>query len=241
MTNDPVVMNDWHPVAVSDAVAEGKLLAVELLDQAIVLWRSGGQVHACRDHCSHRGTRLSCGHVDGNTLVCPYHGWAYGSDGVCVHIPAHPTQPIPRRVQVQTYHVQERYDLIWVAIGEPARDVPPFPAWDDPTFRKLLCGPYGPYDLCGLRAIENFLDVAHFPFVHEGILGDLAHPEIEDYVTTIDSEGVLSKGVSVYQPDPYGTGQGDVVAYTYRALRPFTAYLEKESDQARFSILFCVT
>ena len=95
--------------------------------------------------------------------------------------------------------------------------------------------------MCGLRAIENFLDVAHFPFIHEGILGDAAHPAIESYATTIEADGVLSQGVSVYQPNPYGTGQGGVVAYTYRALRPFTAYLAKESEGARFSLLFCVT
>jgi len=241
MVNDPVVINDWHPVARSQDVQAGALLPVHLLEEDLVLWRSSDQLHACRDLCAHRGTRLSSGQVTDGTLICPYHGWAYNGEGQCVHIPAHPGQTIPKRAQVKTYHVQERYNLIWVALGEPAQDVPAFPEWDDPTYRKLLCGPYGAFDLCGLRAIENFLDVAHFPFIHEGILGDAAYPAIEDYGTTIEPDGVLSKGVSVYQPDPYGTGQGDVVAYTYRALRPFTAYLAKESEGTRFSILFCVT
>ena len=241
MVDDPIVVNDWHPVARSEDVPAGGLLPICLLEEELVLWRSGEQLFACRDLCAHRGTRLSSGCMKGDTLVCPYHGWAYDGDGQCVHIPAHPDQTIPKRAQVQTYQVQERYNLIWVAIGEPIQDVPPFPEWDDPTYRKLLCGPNGPFDLCGLRAIENFLDVAHFPFIHEGILGDAAYPEIEEYKTTIEPDGVLSKGVSVYQPNPYGTGQGGVVAYTYRAVRPLTAYLVKESEETRFSILFCVT
>ncbi len=32
---------------------------------------------------------------------------------------------------------------------------------------------------------ENFLDIGHFPFVHEGILGDRARPEIEDFTDRI--------------------------------------------------------
>jgi phenylpropionate dioxygenase-like ring-hydroxylating dioxygenase large terminal subunit len=241
MVDDPVVVNDWHPVAQSKDVPEGALLPVHLLEEDLVLWRTSHRLHACRDLCAHRGTRLSCGRVDGSTLVCPYHGWAYNGEGQCVRIPSQPGQTIPKRAQVRTYHVQERYSLIWVALGKPAQDVPSFPEWDDPTYRKLLCGPYGAFDFCGLRAIENFLDVAHFPFIHEGILGDTSYPEIEDYQTTIESDGVLSKGVNVYQPDPYGTGQGDMVAYVYRAVRPLTAYLAKDSKGPRFSIFFCVT
>jgi phenylpropionate dioxygenase-like ring-hydroxylating dioxygenase large terminal subunit len=89
--------------------------------------------------------------------------------------------------------------------------------------------------------VENFLDIAHFPFVHEGILGDKAHPEISDYRAEITSEGVVAQGVRVYQPDPYGTGKGDTVSYTYKALRPLTAYLLKEADGPRFSILLTIT
>ena len=106
--------------------------------------------------------------------------------------------------------------LIWVSLGDPEHDIPPFPEWDDASFRKIPTGPYR-VEAGGPRIIENFLDIAHFAFVHEGILGDQAHPEIEDYEAMIGPDGVLAQGVRVYQPDPYGTGEGDTVAYTYRA------------------------
>jgi phenylpropionate dioxygenase-like ring-hydroxylating dioxygenase large terminal subunit len=129
---------------------------------------------------------------------------------------------------------------VWVCLGEPSLDLPPFPEWDDPSYRKILCGPY-PITASGPRIIENFLDVGHFPFVHEGILGVRERPEIADYESEIGPEGVVSRGVRVYQPDPYGTGQGDTVVYTYRAYRPLTAYFVKESGGSGFSILLIVT
>jgi phenylpropionate dioxygenase-like ring-hydroxylating dioxygenase large terminal subunit len=190
--------------------------------------------------CLHRGTRLSLGKVANGLLACPYHGWTYDMTGRCVRIPARPDQPPPPKAVVKTYRVQERYELIWVALGQPAHDLPPFPEWENAAYRKILCGPY-PIKASGPRLVENFLDIAHFPFVHEGILGVPSHPEIADYEARIETEGVVARGVRVYQPDPYGTGVGDFVAYTYKVFRPLTAYLLKESEGPSFSILLTIT
>ena len=66
--------------------------------------------------------------------------------------------------------------------------------------------------------------------------------EIADYEAAVAGEaGVEATGVRVWQPDPYGTGQRDWVSYTYRAYRPLTAYLLKESAGPRFSILLTIT
>ncbi|MCC9078982.1 aromatic ring-hydroxylating dioxygenase subunit alpha [Litorilinea aerophila] len=240
MIDDAVLLNDWHPVATVESLRARQVLGVRLLEEDIVLWQAGDQVLAWQDLCIHRGTRLSLGKVEDGTLACPYHGWTYDARGRCVHIPAHPDQVPPAKARVKPYHTRVQYGLIWVCLGEPSQDVPPFPEWDDPSFRKILCGPY-PVRASGPRIVENFLDIAHFPFVHEGILGDKAHPEISDYRAEVTPEGVVAQGVQVYQPDPYGTGQGDTVSYTYKALRPLTAYLLKESAGPRFSILLTIT
>lgn len=240
MIDDPVLINDWHPVATFQELAEKQVIGVRLLEEDVVVWHCGDQVLAWQDLCIHRGTKLSLGKVKGELLSCPYHGWTYNERGRCVHIPAHPDQNPPEKARVKPYHAMVAYDLVWVCLGEPAQDPAPFPEWDDVTFRKLLCGPYE-VAAAGPRIIENFLDIAHFPFVHEGILGDQGHPEIADYHANITGEGVVAQGVKVYQPDPYGTGQGDTVSYTYKALRPLTAYLLKESQGPRFSILLTIT
>ena len=65
---------------------------------------------------------------------------------------------------------------VWVSLGDPTKDIPTFPQWDDPSFYKVHCGPYN-FNASGPRAVENFLDVTHFPFAHQGYLGDPSHPE----------------------------------------------------------------
>lgn len=240
MINDPLLINDWHPVVSLAQLEEKPVLGARLLGEDIVLWKSGDAVLAWQDLCIHRGTRLSIGSINKDQqLVCPYHGWTFGADGKCTHIPAHPEQTPPDKARAKTYRTQVKYNLVWVSLGNPKHDVPCFPEWDDAGFRKILCGPYR-LNASGPRIIENFLDVAHFPFVHGGILGDLSHPEIDDYEAEITPEGVVAKGVRVYQPNGYGDGVGANVEYTYKALRPLTAYLLKESTGPRFSIMLTI-
>jgi phenylpropionate dioxygenase-like ring-hydroxylating dioxygenase large terminal subunit len=241
MLDDPVLAHDWHPVARAADVRADRPCGAHLLGEDVVLWRSGERVLAWQDLCAHRGTRLSLGRVDGGTLECPYHGWTYDEGGRCVRIPAHPDQAPPTKARVRTYHATVRYGLVWVALAEPRAPVPPFLEWDDAGYRKVLCGPYT-VDASGPRVVENFLDVGHFPFVHEGVLGLRQRPEIADYQAEVDdAEGVVARGVRVFQPDPYGTGRGAFVTYTYRVPRPLVAYLAKESDGPRFSLLLMVT
>lgn len=240
MIQDLVLLNDWHPVASLQQLEDKPVLGARLLGEDIVLWRCGDGVLAWQDLCIHRGTRLSLGKTDGATLACPYHGWTYGADGKCVRIPAHPGQTPPEKAKVKTYRAQVRYGLVWVSLGQPQQDPPRFAEWDDGAYRKILCGPYR-LNASGSRIIENFLDVGHFPFVHEGILGDQGHPEIKDYEAVINAEGIVAKGVRVYQPNGYGDGKSGEVEYTYKALRPLTAYLLKESAGPRFSILLMIT
>lgn len=240
MINDPILVNDWHPVGTVQQLAATGMMSVRLLGQDLVIWRADGEIRAWQDLCIHRGARLSLGKVKGDTLACAYHGWVYNGEGNCIHIPAHPDQVPPAKARTKSYHAQIGYDLVWVCLGEPRNPMPVFPEWADDTYRKLLCGPYR-INAHGPRIIENFLDVGHFPFVHEGILGVQTHPEIADYTAEIGPHGVEAKGVRIYQPDPYGTGVGDVVAYTYRVLRPLTAYLLKESEGPSFSILVTIT
>jgi phenylpropionate dioxygenase-like ring-hydroxylating dioxygenase large terminal subunit len=238
--DDPVLIDDWHPVATSQQLALQRPIGARLLGEDIVVWQAGERPLAWQDLCAHRGTRLSLGRIEGCTLRCPYHGWVYDEGGQCVRIPALPDVPPPRKARVKTYRATLRHGLVWVSLGEPAQDPPPFPEWQDEGFRKLLCGPYA-VAASGPRIVENFLDVAHFPFVHENILGTPDRPEIADHQAVIGDAGVEATGVRVWQPDPYGTGQGDWVSYTYRALRPLSAYLLKESEGPRFSILLTIT
>ena len=91
--------------------------------------------------------------------------------------------------------------------------IPVFELMVDPGHHVLRSGPYR-VRASGPRIVENFLDVGHFPFVHEGVLGDRSRPEIAEYDAVVNDDGVLATGVKVYQPDPYATGEGATVTYT---------------------------
>ncbi len=240
MLDDPVLRNDWHVVALAQDVPEGKPVAARLLDEDLVLWRAGGKVCAWRDLCIHRGTRLSLGRIEGDTLVCAYHGWTYNGDGQCVRFPAHPEQTPPAKARATVYQARERYGWIWVTLGAPERDIPAFPEWYDASFRKVHCGPYE-FRASAPRAIENFLDVTHFPFVHAGYLGDPRFPTVNDYEAEITPEGITARDITVWQPDPDGGGQGAWVTYIYKVLRPLTATFVKSSAGPRFAMYFTVT
>ena len=238
--NDPILANDWHVVARAEDVVEGRISAVRLLGEDLILWRCRGEVKVWQDLCIHRGTRLSLGSIRDETVTCGYHGWVYDRDGSCIRFPSHPEQKPPAKAKVRTFQAKERYGLVWASLGDPRQDVPSFPEWEDPSYLKVPCGPYR-YKASGPRAIENFLDVAHLPFVHEGLLGDPNHAEIADYEPVIDENSVTAENIAIWQPDPDGTGKPSLVRYTYRVLRCLTASLSKEFAKTRFAVFLTVT
>ena len=169
--DDPVMLNEWFVVGRSSDLAEDGIMPAKLLGTELVLWRTGGEVMAWRDLCAHRGSRLSLGKVKDGQILCPYHAWHYDRTGACTLIPAMPKVKPPPRARAQTYRAKEEYGFIWVSMGTPERDVPPFPEWADDTFRKLIVGPYN-FHASPFRTIENYTDMPHFPHVHPMINGD---------------------------------------------------------------------
>lgn len=241
-TLDRTIFNDWYAISTVAALQPGTLQRVRLLDQDLVLWRGAqGTIQVWADRCPHRSVRLSGGKIMEDTLVCPYHGMVYNVAGQCINVPAHPDYVPPKQACVRSYPVQAQYGLIFVCLGDAPQSIAPFPEWADPSYLKVLSGPH-PCQTGGYRAIENFLDVAHFAHVHTGILGDPAVPEVADYNVTTDDRGVHCNHIRVWQPDPMGTGQGAFVVYDYSVFRPLTAYLRKVNPTGEcLTILYCVT
>jgi phenylpropionate dioxygenase-like ring-hydroxylating dioxygenase large terminal subunit len=171
----------WHPVAWARDLGDRPLGAM-LLGEAVVVWRGAdGAIHALRDLCIHRGTALSLGWIDGDQVVCPYHGWTYAPDGRCTRIPqlADPTK-VPAKARVAGYAACERYGLIWVALAPPDVPLPAIPELEDATWKLVECGPYR-WQSDASRQVENFTDFGHFPWVHPGLLGDPERPVVPDH------------------------------------------------------------
>ena len=237
----PVEHRHWHPVALATEVGAAPL-AVQLLDQPLVLWRdAAGAVQAWADRCPHRGAALSLGRVrhdlGPSQLECPYHGWRFNAAGQAVAVPALPDFVPPASHCTTVHACTERHGLVWVRLaaqGEAA--LPAFAAEDEPRLRKLSCGPYD-VATSAPRIVENFLDMAHFGFVHEHWLGDRAHTAVPPYQVQATPTGLLATQCLAWQPKSSVHAEtGAMVEYTYAVTGPYTAVLTKVPDQATVAL-----
>jgi phenylpropionate dioxygenase-like ring-hydroxylating dioxygenase large terminal subunit len=236
-TLDPVLWNDWHPIAAASSIGRGAIVPAQLLDLPLALWRdSAGELHLWEDRCPHRGTRFSIGAVQGDSIRCAYHGWSFDGAGKCTHIPALPALGGDKlKARATTFAVRERDGLVWACLGEPPASLPSFPECGDARLRTVYCGPYE-VRASAPRVVENFLDMAHFAFVHEGILGERGQAAIADYTVErfddpVYGHGVWARQCSAWQPQPSRTAaSGSQVEYSYRVMRPLSAILTKRTD-----------
>jgi phenylpropionate dioxygenase-like ring-hydroxylating dioxygenase large terminal subunit len=124
---------------------------------------------------------------------------------------------------------QARYGHVWTSLGSPARPLFDLPEADQPGRRlvdvglvRVKCSP--------LRAVENFLDIAHFPFVHTDILGAEPHTEVGRYDVAIRDEvdEVWATKVQFYQPQAAKSAAGGITTeYMYRVPAPTVSVLYK--------------
>jgi len=122
-------MTGWAPIAASDELAGGHIVEALFEGRSLALWRdSAGAAHAWPNRCPHRGVLLSLGTVDGDSLVCRYHGWRFsGADGRCTRIPAHPGLAPPASVRIEALALREAAGLIWCSNDPEAAFIAPEP------------------------------------------------------------------------------------------------------------------
>lgn len=230
---DDAILNEWFPVASCDDIPPGTTYPFRLLgDRYLIVHGSGGAVAAFPDTCPHRGAQLTLGSFDGERLQCPYHGWQFDTAGACVSRPAHPNTAVPEGCSLVPVRLQRAFDLYWVCLGPAPRELPVYDAFhENPGLTVVL----GPKELraTGPRIIENFLDVAHFPFVHNNYLGEFPHTEVRDYDVAVRGEELVATNVVAWQPKPGPTAvEGGDVAYVYGVSHPYAASLTKVPTEA---------
>ncbi|HEY0125321.1 MAG TPA: aromatic ring-hydroxylating dioxygenase subunit alpha [Rhizobium sp.] len=191
-----ILARHWYPIALARDIGTAPV-AAKLLDETLVVYRSGEQVVVANDICPHRGVPLSMGTGDGNSVICAYHGLRFGAGGRCHHVPAHPDLHIPEKLHLRTYPAVERYGLIWTCLrswssqpgeGENRNSISAMPHWDDPEFQQIVCPSIDIFGFAG-RQMEGFLDVAHFGFVHTATFGDANNTYVPPYVPEFHANG----------------------------------------------------
>lgn len=160
----------WYQIGWSDDFPVGEARPLRYFGVDLVGYRgSSGDVVVMDAHCPHMGAHLGHGGVvDGDTIVCPFHGWQWASDGTNVHIP---DGSRPNRAQrVGCWTAAENSGLVLLWFHSERRP----PAWTVPDLVAPLDAFHstGPARRCWTLEIhpqlvaENAVDSAHFSYVH---------------------------------------------------------------------------
>jgi len=182
------VNNAWYVAAWGNEVRR-ELLPRTLLGQQILLYRKeNGEAVALVDRCPHKLAPLSLGELKGDSVQCGYHGLTFDCSGTCIRVPGQ--RNIPTEAQVRAFPVMEKYNAIWVWMGDPEQadttaiiDVPHYgdPGWG------LVDGQYLHFKSNYLNITDNLVDPAHTSYVHKNTIGNAAGEEVGVKVEQSDS------------------------------------------------------
>ena len=147
-------------------------------------------------------------------------GYGLGADGTARAWRADDGSPIPAR---------PAYGYLWASIGDPPDEIFDVPEAREPDRRILNTATLG-VAVSAPRAVENFLDIAHFPYVHRGVLGDEPHTEVAEY-DVVDRDGeIWALGCRFHQPRAAAASTDEAdVHYSYRVPHPYCAMLYKSA------------
>jgi phenylpropionate dioxygenase-like ring-hydroxylating dioxygenase large terminal subunit len=125
------------------------------------------------------------------------------------------------------------YGYIWTSLGNPPAALFPIPEYAEADRKNMSCGSIGIH-VSAPRAVENFLDMGHFPYVHTDILGAEPHTEVKEYDVEVSEERdeVLATRCKFIQPRAAKSATEPMeVEYVYRVPHPFCSVLYKSCPE----------
>lgn len=102
-------MSEWIDVISESALAEGEHVVVDVDGVDVALFNLSGQFYAIEDVCSHDGTEIASGELDGDEIVCPRHGARF-----CVKTGA--VKCAPAYEDIASYPVKVADGRVWIAV-----------------------------------------------------------------------------------------------------------------------------
>jgi phenylpropionate dioxygenase-like ring-hydroxylating dioxygenase large terminal subunit len=217
----------WYVAATCDEITESPL-GRRLLGEDVVLWRgASGRVTAFENRCAHRAFPLSHSSVDGDRLVCGYHGCTYNADGKCVHIPSQPQ--VPTGMSVPVFPVLEEPPFVWIWLGPPAAAVgsqPPRAPWiNDPTWSTFASA--WKVSANYMMVHEHYLDFSYAPIIHatdipQGIRSMPAFNDVEVTETTVSYTRLLPDA-PLAEWEAEATGLDRALTYKRREMGTFSS------------------
>ncbi|MFZ3554335.1 Rieske 2Fe-2S domain-containing protein [Streptomyces sp. BH055] len=179
--------NQWYVAAWSKEVGR-ELLGRTILGEPIAFYRTeAGDPVALADRCVHRRYPLSASGLDGDRVVCGYHGFTYDTTGTCVFVPGQ--KRVPRTARVSSYPVAEVDGMVWVWVGDPEQAdtsvIPRAPHLVADGF--VTVEGMEPIDADFMLLVDNLMDLSHETYLHGGYIGT---PEVAEtpIATEVDEE-----------------------------------------------------
>jgi phenylpropionate dioxygenase-like ring-hydroxylating dioxygenase large terminal subunit len=229
----PALREFWYPLMRETELDSGPV-AQRLLGVDLVLWRDAtGAPAAALDRCPHRTAKLSKGFVENGTLVCGYHGWAFGGDGKCLRVPQRADPSATGKLGVRAFRAKAYAGHVWVALEPPRAEIPVFAEDGDPAWRRIP--EFAENWACGaLRLMENEFDNAHIEFVHQATFGNTRDPApaenaIEEFADGFVARSVVRAANRAIGADYTGLSTGATTrTTTHRWWLPFLRKLDLE-------------
>lgn len=169
----PFIHNAWYVIAESAEITRTPISRT-VLGHSIVLFRTEGtgEVVALQNRCCHRSFPLVHGRLEGDTIVCGYHGLRYDTSGRCIEIPMQ-KRKVPASVRVRAFPTVERGTFVWIFMGDktladsialPHQEWMANDEWDRRFAYLYVKGSY-------VHLHENLLDLSHLSFLHANSFG----------------------------------------------------------------------
>ena len=187
---DQFIFDAWYVAAFGEEVTRKPMRRVFLGEPVAMYRTTDGTAVAMSDRCVHRAYPLSRGTVEGDQLVCGYHGFKFGADGGCTWVPGQ--ENVPKSARVKTYPLHESGPYVWIWMGDPAAaDVALIPNHST-TYNSewtLI------KDMRTIKArhavlIDNLMDLSHETFIHDTSIGS---DEVADTPIKTEVEGHIVK------------------------------------------------
>lgn len=203
MSKPTFPMNAWYAAAY-DVELKRQLLPRTICNKPVVLYRKeNGTPVALADACWHRLVPLSLGRLEGDNVICGYHGLEFDETGRCVYMPSQDT--INPSACVKSYPIAEKHRFIWIWPGDPALADPaliPDMHWNqDPEWAadgKMI------EVKCDYRlVVDNLMDLTHETFVHGSSIGNRAVAEAPFEASHSDRFAYITRWMEDIDPPPF--------------------------------------
>lgn len=169
----------WFMVGESQDIGKAPV-PIRYFGRDLVIYRGeSGAPYVVEAYCPHMGAHLARNstsyivrdgeQIEGESIRCPFHGWRFGADGACNHIPY--SDFVPKAAKLATFPTVERAGTIWVW-HDPEGLEPDFPLpdfgghWDAPGWVRWKIDHMGDLDVHPIEIVDNMADFGHFVPIH---------------------------------------------------------------------------